>query len=44
MKEYSTPTVEVLLIENKDVITASLGTETSIIDEFDGAWDFTQKP
>ena len=39
MKKYELPTLEVILISETDIITASLGTETPTLDENDGEWD-----
>ena len=41
MLKYESPNLEVLEVE-KDVITTSIGTETTKRDEADGIWDFDQ--
>ena len=39
MKNYTTPSLEVIKIETIDIITTSPGTETDIMDETDGSWE-----
>ena len=39
MKKYINPELEVIELEANDVITTSLGTETTPKDESDGIWD-----
>ena len=39
MKKYTTPEIETIEIEVNDVITTSLGTETTPKDDNDGIWD-----
>ena len=39
MKEYVNPKVEIIAIKSTDVITTSLGTETSRCEQTDGIWD-----
>lgn len=41
MKTYINPEIEVIETSNNDVITTSLGTETSTMDEYDGIWDLS---
>ena len=43
MKCYDAPTVEIVLISGRDIITSSLGTETTIVDDLDGVWGFTER-
>ncbi len=42
MKKYINPEVEVIEIDTNDVITTSLGTETTPKEDNDGIWDFDQ--
>ena len=39
MKKYTNPEIEMIEIEVNDVITTSLGTETTPKDDNDGIWD-----
>ena len=39
MKKYITPELEVIELEANDVITTSLGTETTPKEDNDGIWD-----
>lgn len=39
MKEYVTPELELIKLDEKDIITTSPGTETTPKDENDGIWD-----
>ena len=39
MKKYIVPKLEITELEVNDVITTSLGTETTPKDESDGIWD-----
>ena len=39
MKNYTTPKMEMIELENSDIITESPGTETTPKDESDGIWD-----
>lgn len=39
MKEYVTPELELIELDEKDIITTSPGTETTPKDENDGIWD-----
>ena len=39
MKEYSNPELEIIDFEVNDVITTSIGTETTPKDDNDGIWD-----
>lgn len=39
MRKYINPDLEVLEIDTNDVITTSLGTETTLKDDNDGIWD-----
>ena len=39
MKEYKAPDAQIVILEVSDVITASLGTETSIIEDPFGEWE-----
>ena len=39
MKKYVTPELLLIVISSLDVISTSLGTETSKLDENDGIWD-----
>ena len=39
MKEYVTPELELIELDEKDIITTSPGTETTTKDENDGIWD-----
>ncbi len=40
MKKYINPEIEVLEISAEDIITTSLGTETTPKEDNDGIWDF----
>ena len=40
MKNYANPEIEIVEVEFSDIITTSLGTETTPKDETDGIWDF----
>ena len=40
MKKYKKPEIEVVEFDTVDVITTSLGTETTPKEENDGIWDF----
>ena len=39
MKKYNNPELEVIKLEVNDIITTSLGTETTPKDDNDGIWD-----
>ena len=39
MKKYTNPELEIIELEVNDIITTSLGTETTPKDEEDGIWD-----
>ena len=39
MKKYTNPELEIIELEVNDVITTSLGTETTPKDDNDGIWD-----
>ena len=39
MRKYTLPEIEMIELEVNDVITTSLGTETTPKDEGDGIWD-----
>lgn len=39
MKKYLNPEINVISLLAEDVITASPGTETGIVDESNGIWD-----
>ena len=39
MRKYINPELEIVKIEAKDIITTSIGTETTPKDETDGIWD-----
>ena len=39
MKKYPNPELEIIELEVNDVITTSLGTETTPKDDNDGIWD-----
>ena len=39
MKKYSNPELEIIDFEVNDVITTSIGTETTPKDDNDGIWD-----
>ena len=39
MKKYINPEFEVIKLDTDDIITTSLGTETTPKDENDGIWD-----
>ena len=39
MKKYNNPELEIIELEVNDIITTSLGTETTPKDEGDGIWD-----
>ena len=39
MKNYVTPELELIELDEKDIITTSPGTETTPKDENDGIWD-----
>lgn len=39
MKKYINPEIEVIKLDTDDIITTSLGTETTPKDENDGIWD-----
>ena len=38
MKKYINPEIEITKLSTDDVISTSIGTETSIQDETDGSW------
>ena len=40
MKKYINPELEVIELENEDIITTSIGTETTPKEDNDGIWDF----
>lgn len=40
MKKYSTPDFEIIALSKEDIITTSLGTESPIIGEGNGSWDW----
>ena len=40
VKDYITPELEVIELEREDIITTSLGTETTPKEDNDGIWDF----
>ena len=40
MNKYITPEFEVIELEREDIITTSLGTETTPKEDNDGIWDF----
>ena len=42
MKKYINPELEVIELENEDIITTSIGTETTPKEDNDGIWDFDQ--
>ena len=44
MKRYTNPEIEVVEIKSVDIITTSLGTETTPKDESDGIWDLDINP
>lgn len=39
MKKYIDPEIEIVRVNVKDIITTSLGTETTPKDDNDGIWD-----
>ena len=39
MKKYSKPELEIIELEVNDIITTSIGTETTPKDDNDGIWD-----
>lgn len=39
MKKYNCPIIDIIKIENTDIVTTSLGTETTPTDEEDGIWE-----
>ena len=39
MKKYTDPEIEIVRVNAKDIITTSLGTETTPKDDNDGIWD-----
>ena len=39
MRKYNNPELEMIELEKNDIITTSLGTETTPKDETDGIWD-----
>ena len=39
MKKYNNPELEITLLNADDIITTSLGTETTPKEEGDGIWD-----
>ena len=39
MKKYSNPELEIIELEVNDIITTSIGTETTPKDDNDGIWD-----
>ena len=39
MKKYNNPELEIIGLEVNDIITTSLGTETTPKDDNDGIWD-----
>ena len=40
MNKYITPELEIIELEREDIITTSLGTETTPKEDNDGIWDF----
>ena len=40
MRKYITPELDVIELEREDIITTSLGTETTPKEDNDGIWDF----
>ncbi len=42
MKKYINPELEVIELEAEDIITTSIGTETTPKEDNDGIWDFDQ--
>ena len=41
MEKYNNPTIKIITIDISDIITTSLGTETTPKDENDGNWEYT---
>jgi hypothetical protein len=39
MRKYENPELEIITLEVNDIITTSLGTETTPKDDNDGIWD-----
>ena len=39
MRKYENPELEIIMLEVNDIITTSLGTETTPKDDNDGIWD-----
>ena len=39
MKKYEIPSIEFYKLEKQDIITSSPGTETPVIDGFEGSWE-----
>lgn len=39
MKKYTDPEIEITMLDVKDIIATSLGTETTPKDDNDGIWD-----
>ena len=39
MKKYTSPSIDVIRISSEDIISTSIGTETSAQDENDGEWN-----
>ena len=42
MRKYINPELEIIKLEADDIITTSLGTETTPKDDNDGIWDLDQ--
>jgi hypothetical protein len=42
MRKYLNPELEIIKLEADDIITTSLGTETTPKDDNDGIWDLDQ--
>lgn len=40
MRKYITPELDVIELEREDIMTTSLGTETTPKEDNDGIWDF----
>ena len=41
MEKYTNPIIKVVILNVSDIITTSLGTETTPKDENDGSWEYT---
>ena len=44
MKVYNNPKIEIVKVNTDDIITTSIGTETTPKEDNDGIWDFDINP